>query len=107
MQLFKKDKKTNHSASIDYSLVNKLSDEMREILEDELAHGNSISEVYQGKFTKNEVDHIFIFLDKPFKTKIRQDLQNIVYRDINDRHYWKAEYYDIVCNQTIACLFEK
>ena len=31
MQLFKKDKKTNHSASIDYSLVNKLSDEMREI----------------------------------------------------------------------------
>ena len=90
---------------IDYSIINKLSDEIKEILEDELSHGNKIVETYQGRFTKTTDDHIFVFLYFPFKTKIRHDLENILYRDVNDRHYWKAEYYDTDHNQTIACSF--
>ena len=90
---------------IDYSIINKLSDEMKEILEDELSHGNKIVETYQGRFTKTMDDHIFVFLYFPFKTKISHDLENILYRDVNDRHYWKAEYTDEKNHQTLACNF--
>ena len=36
----------------------------------------------------------FIFLKYPFKAKIQNNLKGITYSEINDIHYWKAEYTD-------------
>ena len=77
------------------------------VFDNELKLGNRIREINKGGFTNITDDHIFILLDFPFKNKTRYDLENVIYKDINDRHYWKAEYYDTVYNQTIVCPFEK
>ncbi len=86
-------------------LIDKLSAEMKEILEKELEAGNEIVETYQGGFTNVSAEHIFIFLKYPFKTKIQNNLNGIIYKEINDRHYWKAEYTDEKNHQTLACNF--
>lgn len=45
---------------IDKGLIDKLSMEMKEILEKELEAGNEIVETSQGKFTNAPVEHIFM-----------------------------------------------
>lgn len=72
---------------IDKGLIDKLSIEMKEILEKELEAGNEIVETSQGIFTNASTEHIFIFLKYPFKSKIKNNLNGIVYREINDKHY--------------------
>ncbi|MEE0866362.1 MAG: hypothetical protein U0L98_06190 [Clostridia bacterium] len=90
---------------INRKIVDKLSFEMKEILEEELKAGNEIVETFQGGFTNTSSDHIFIFLKYPFKAKIHNNLKGITYRELNDRHYWKAEYTDENNHQTLACNF--
>ena len=90
---------------IDKMIINKLSIELKEILEEELKAGNEIVETSEGGFTNASREHIFIFLKYPIKTKIRNNLKWITYIEINDRHYWKAEYTDEKNHQTLACNF--
>lgn len=90
---------------IDKMIINKLSIELKEILEEELKAGNEIVETSEGGFANASREHIFIFLKYPFKTKIRNNLKGITYIEINDRHYWKAEYTDEKNHQTLACNF--
>ena len=90
---------------IDKMIINKLSIELKEILEEELKAGNEIVETSEGGFTYASREQIFIFLKYPFKTKIRNNLKGITYIEINDRHYWKAEYTDEKNHQTLACNF--
>ena len=90
---------------IDKRIIDELSIELEEILEEELKAGNEIIETYQGGFTNASTEHTFIFLKYPFKTKIRNNLKGITYIEINDRHYWKAEYTDEKNHQTLACNF--
>jgi len=78
---------------------------LKEILEAELKAGNKVVETSLGGFTKCADNHIFVWLKYPFKTQVRKDLDRIVYRLIDDRHYWKAEYYDEINHQTLACNF--
>lgn len=90
---------------IDKMIISKLSIELKEILEEELKAGNEIVETSEGGFTNASREHIFIFLKYPFKTKIRNNLKGIIYIEINDKHYWKAEYTDEKNHQTLACKF--
>lgn len=90
---------------INKEVIDKLSVEMREILEDELSAGNEITETSQDGFSNSLSNHIFIFLKFPFKTKIRKDIKGVIYTEVNDKHYWKAEYNDVINHQTIACNF--
>ena len=90
---------------VDKELIDKLSIEMKEILEKELKAGNEIVETSQCRFSNDSVDNIYIFLKYPFKTKIRNNLEGITYIEINDKHYWKAEYTDEKNHQTLACNF--
>lgn len=86
---------------IDHILIERLSDGMKKILQLELEAGNEIKETYQGGFSEVTVDRVFIFLKYPFKDQY--DVPGICYREINDPHYWKAEYDDDIHHQTIAC----
>ncbi|MGN1037412.1 MAG: hypothetical protein ACI4PX_06530 [Ruminococcus sp.] len=92
---------------INPDLIKKLSHNLNMILEDELKAGNTICETSSGSFSDSKDNHLFIWLKFPFKTAIRNDLDGIVYRLIDDPHYWKAEYDDIKNNQTLACNFDR
>ena len=35
-----------------------------------------------------------LFLNKTLKTKVRTDIPGITYMEVNDPHYWNAEYDD-------------
>ncbi|MBW5398731.1 hypothetical protein E6A47_01535 [Brachyspira pilosicoli] len=81
----------------------KLSNELEKILYSELKAGNTIREISVGGF--GDEKHLYIFLNKNFIEKITKDTENTKYIEINDPHYWKAEYTDIKNKQTIACSF--
>ena len=81
----------------------KLSYELEQILYCELKAGNIIREISVGGFA-NE-NHLFIFLNDSFISKAIKNSENIEYIEVNDPHYWKAEYTDLKNNQTIACPF--
>ncbi|MDD6991398.1 MAG: hypothetical protein PUI48_06190 [Oscillospiraceae bacterium] len=90
---------------INYDLINILSSNLKRILDDELKVGNSIHETFLGRFSEDKEDHLYIWLKYPFKTPIRNDLEGVVFSNIDDPHYWKAEYNDIFNFQTLACNF--
>ena len=85
---------------IDKTLINELSSEMKQILNAEIEAGNEIIETSLGGFSETSNNHIFVFLRYPFKGQY--DISGICYREINDPHYWKAEYDDDINHQTIA-----
>lgn len=82
-----------------------LSPSLKAILEAELKAGNKVIETSLGGFTKCSDDHVFVWLKYPFKATKKNDLDGIIYRLIDDRHYWQAEYYDEINHQTLACNF--
>ena len=86
---------------IEHNLIARLSEGMKQILHSELKAGNEIKETALGGFSNAPDDHIFVFLRFPFRAQY--DLSGIIYREINDPHYWKAEYDDDINHQTIAC----
>jgi len=73
---------------------------LTEILNSELRLGNEIVETYKGWPAK---ETIMIFLEKPFINSYK--LNDIDYRDINDIHYWKAEYFEKSTGHILACRF--
>ena len=83
--------------------LSKLNNELEKILYNELKAGNEIREISVGGF--GDEKHLYIFLNKTFITKIVKNDNNVKYIEVNDIHYWKAEYTDLVNKQTIACFF--
>ena len=73
---------------------------LTKLLNQELELGNKIAETSKG-FPEKET--IIIFLEKPFKLTYKFD--NIEYRNIDDPHYWKEEYYDTSTQHILACKF--
>ena len=82
-----------------------LNDELKKILQLELQAGNIIAETAICGFSKTEPNHLFVFLEKPFLTTIQKNMPGITYTEVNDVHYWKAEYTDEKNHQTLACKF--
>ncbi len=85
---------------IDKNHIDNFSTELTLILNQEIKLGNRISETSKGWPQENT---IIIFLDKPYKKQYKSE--NIEYRNIDDPHYWKAEYYDSSTNHILACKF--
>ncbi len=80
--------------------IDEFSDTLKIILSSEIKYGNEIVETSKG-WPDN--DSIIIFLKKPFLKTYQA--KNVEYRDVNDRHYWKAEYMDKSVNHILACKF--
>jgi hypothetical protein len=81
--------------------IEKLCSDLRQILDAELSSGNEIVETWRG-WPKPET--IGVMLGKPFKTK-HDAISGVVFREINDPHWWKAEYYFEPSNHILACRF--
>ena len=89
---------------IDYNTINKLNGTIEEILLLELSAGNEIVETYEGDWPLP--NSIMVFLEKPFKTAIQRNLSSVEFRNINDPHYWKAEYVDKDNKMWLCCNFD-
>lgn len=89
---------------IDKSIIDKFSGKLKEILIEELQSGNEVVEVYEGDWPCPNA--IMIFLRKPFVTPIQRNLLDIEFRNINDAHWWKAEYADKKNKMWLFCKFD-
>lgn len=85
---------------IDDKILSSFSGELAQILMQELNAGNRVSETYQRDGCT------MVFLQRPFLTPIKRTLKDIVFTNVNDPHYWKAEYYDKTTNQYLCCGFD-
>ena len=106
--MFKEDHLNTIKINKEYQMVNQkdvddFKGELRLILYKELEKGNKIVETYRGDWPYENT--LMIFLERPFITPINRELEGITYSEINDRHYWKAEYYDEKNNQFLNCKF--
>lgn len=89
--------------SIDKGVLNKLSGKLKKILQAELRAGNTVVKASEGDWP--EEGSVFVMLDKPFRTPIQRNSPGIAFTNVNDPHYWKAEYHDKAAKQILACGF--
>lgn len=80
------------------NLVKLLKPPLLDILKEELSLGNEIVEVFADQ-------RLYIFLGQPFLSPVRTDLENVIYTEVNDPHYWKSEYYNQKTWQVLACKY--
>ena len=81
--------------------IDNFSGRLTGILNSELRLGNEIAETSKGWPHK---ETIIVFLKSPFIECYK--FNDIDYRDINDIHYWKAEYFDKPTNHVLACKYD-
>jgi hypothetical protein len=80
--------------------IYELCNELRPLLEAELAAGNSIVETWVGWPHK---DSLYLMLADPFKVRPETLPQGVRFVAVDDPHYWKSE---LVCDRThhdLAC----
>lgn len=80
----------------------RLSPDMRRVLEAELAAGNAVEEYRSGLYGP---DAVLVLLAKAFRTPPPALPPGAEYREVNDPHWWKAEYYWSATKHCIACRF--
>ena len=82
--------------------IDGLCNELKPLLEAELAAGNSIVETWTAWPYK---DSLYIMLASPFKVRPETLPQGVRFVAVDDPHYWKSE---LVCDRThhaLACGF--
>jgi hypothetical protein len=87
---------------IDEDRINELCQELRPLLDGELAAGNTIVETWKGW---PRTESLYIMLTAPFSVRLDALPQGVRLIHIDDPHYWKSEF---VCERThhvLACGF--
>jgi hypothetical protein len=80
--------------------IDSFSPTLLKILNNEINLGNEIIETSKSWPKKESV---VIILKLPFIQDYK--IEAVEYREINDIHYWKAEYFHSDTNHTLACKF--
>jgi len=96
-------KTSKNNKNIDEQIIQHFHGELRRILDKELGAGNRVAETWHGDWPCSDV--WVVSLEYPFKSEVQKNLDGIEFRNINDPHYWKAEYYDSVNNLLLVCRF--
>jgi len=81
--------------------IDNFSERLKSILNTEIGLGNEINETGDGWPCKGGIS---IFMKRPFIQRYHL-FPGIEYRELNDPHYWKAEYFDKSANHLLACPF--
>ena len=87
---------------VDPKHIEQLEGHLMKILQSELADGNKVVETAAGWPT---LETIIVFLEKPFQNSYDTENNEVDYFEVNDPHYWKAEYRNKNNNQVLACRF--
>lgn len=88
---------------LEIKAITSLNGPLNAVLIAELTAGNTISTSWRGGWPNENVTAIV--LAQPFLTPIRHNLPEVTFHNINDPHYWKAEYYDSRHNEMLICNF--
>ena len=80
--------------------INQLDSKLKQIINCETMLGNAIVETHSGWPKENS---IFIALKKPFIEKY--EIKGLIFRQVNDIHYWKEEYYAEDTGHILVCRF--
>lgn len=95
------------STRIDQNIIARFDGVLKTILQAELAAGNEIVETYESKDSSFPMPNAtMIFLKRSFITPVQTSAPSVEFREINDPHYWKAEYFDKESKQFLCCGFE-
>jgi hypothetical protein len=80
----------------------RLCPELQALLNAELAAGNAVVEYRTGLYA---ADAVLVLLAKAFRARPRDLPAGVEYREVNDPHWWKAEYFRTATKHCIACRF--
>ena len=80
--------------------IDDFSSTLKKILTQEVELGNEIIETSIGWPDEKT---IIIFLKRPFLE--HYTFENVEFRNVDDPHYWKAEYVDHSTKHVLACKF--
>ncbi len=80
--------------------IDDFSSTLKKILTQEVDLGNEIVETSKGWPDEKT---IIIFLKRPFLEQYT--FENVEFRNVDDPHYWKAEYVDHSTKHVLACKF--
>lgn len=83
----------------DRPVLEKLHPDLLAIVRQELAMGNEIVETGQGW---PDPDSMFVRLKLPFRTPPTDVPSTVEYLEINDPHWWKAEFHSLSPRHTVA-----
>ncbi len=97
-----RDKSDGDPGFVDPRHVAELCPELRTLLEAELAAGNRISDTHKGSPTP---DAIYVALAMPFKLAPEVLPRGVVFREVNDPHWWKAQYEHVPTRHLLVCHF--
>jgi hypothetical protein len=76
---------------------------LRPILEKEMARGNVVFETWRG-WPKPET--VCVAFTRPFAEPSLPLPRHVVFREVNDPHYWKAEYWHEPSHHMLVCHFQ-
>jgi hypothetical protein len=82
--------------------LTELCDQLRVLLDAELAAGNAIVETFKGWPLDGS---IFVMLGSPFRCRPASLPEGVTFREINDPHWWKASYQHEPSQHCLACRF--
>lgn len=91
--------------AVDKAHIRAIKGPLREILTVELKSENTICETWQGSWGEYE-NITFVMFDRSF-TKPERAFKNIEYSKIDDKHYWKSQYFDKENGLILACGFKQ
>lgn len=98
------DKTPRSLAPQDAKLLESLHPKLRNILDHELNAGNEIREISAGW---PKPTSILVILKYAFKAASTSSTDGLVYKELNDPHYWFAEFLHEGTNQIVACSFPR
>lgn len=74
--------------------------ELRGLLAAELAAGNTVVEARTGMYGASAV---LVLLSGPFRSRPARLPAGVEYRELNDPHWWKADYFHAATRDCLAC----
>lgn len=87
-------------------LLDSLSPELKNFLDQQKALGNTVRSVMKGRLLGDTEDHIYVILNKDFLGEIQENIPGIEYTRSDDRHSWKSQFYDRANRQKIVHDYE-
>lgn len=90
------------AVDIQNSRIHRLQESLRVLLQAEQSLGNTVVETAEDW---PQMGSIFVMLERPFLAQSSVLPEGIVFREVNDRHYWKAEYVHESSAHVLACRF--
>ena len=85
---------------LDPAVLTELCADLQAILDAEVAEGNIVCETYRGYPTA-----VNVWLAFPFLVPLAELPSHVVLHNVNDPHYWLAEYVCTRHDHTLACKY--